>query len=59
MEGWPGHVLQNMKNICQGAAILMEKEIQFDSNGGDHMETSPAEINEWLFRISQITNKEK
>ena len=57
--GWPGHVLQDMKNICQGASILMEKEIQFDSNGGDYMETSTAEINEWLFRISQITNKEK
>jgi hypothetical protein len=37
-----------MKALCNGAEIISEKAIQFDSTGGDHLETSLAEIESWL-----------
>jgi flavodoxin len=46
--GWPGHTLKDMKALCNGAEIISEKAIQFDSTGGDHLETSLAEIESWL-----------
>jgi flavodoxin len=46
--GWPGHTLKDMKKLCKNANILSEKAIQFDSTGGDHLETSLDEINDWM-----------
>jgi flavodoxin len=46
--GWPGHTLKDMKALCNGAEIISEKAIQFDSTGGDHLETSLAEIESWI-----------
>jgi flavodoxin len=46
--GWPGHTLKDMKALCIGAEIISEKAIQFDSIGGDHLETSLAEIESWI-----------
>lgn len=46
--GWPGHVIKDMEKACEGAVIAHEKEIQFDSNGGDQMMTSQKELNSWL-----------
>jgi flavodoxin len=46
--GWPGHTLKDMKALCKGAEIISEKAIQFDSTGGDHLETSLAEIESWI-----------
>jgi flavodoxin len=46
--GWPGHALKDMKALCNGAEIISEKAIQFDSTGGDYLETSLAEIESWI-----------
>ena len=45
--GWPGHVIKDMKSACRGAKIVCEMEVQFDSSGGDHMETSEKQIEKW------------
>ena len=52
--GWSGHTIADMKTACRGAAFAHEKEIQFDSNGGDHLETPMQEIKAWLPVITTI-----
>jgi flavodoxin len=49
--GWPGHTLKDMKALCNGAEIISEKAIQFDSMGGDHLETPLNEIESWISRL--------
>ena len=49
--GWPGHTIAEMKIACRGAAFAHEKEIQFDSNGGDHLATPMQEIKVWIAAI--------
>jgi len=46
--GWPGRVIKDMKKACKGATFEHEKEIQFDSTGGDRMETPKTEVEEWI-----------
>lgn len=52
--GWPGHVIKDMKAACPGAKTECAKEIRFDSNGGDHLETSEAEIDSWAQQVKQL-----
>jgi hypothetical protein len=40
-----------MKALCNGAEIISEKAIQFDSMGGDHLETPLNEIESWISRL--------
>jgi flavodoxin len=49
--GWPGHTLKDMKALCNGAEIIAETAVQFDSTGGDHLETPIAEIENWIKKI--------
>lgn len=49
--GWPGHVLDDMKHVCKGAAFEHEMAVQFDSTGGDKMETSLKEVDEWISEL--------
>lgn len=49
--GWPGHVIKDIKRVCKGAKFVHEMEIQFDSNGGDRLETSEAKIASWLEQL--------
>jgi flavodoxin len=35
-------------NTRRTAEIISEKAIQFDSTGGDHLETSPVKIENWI-----------
>jgi flavodoxin len=46
--GWPGHTLKDMKALLKNSEIISEKAIQFDSTGGDHLETSLKEIENWI-----------
>lgn len=46
--GWPGHVIADIKKACKGAEFACEKEIRFDSQGGDRLVTPEAELNAWL-----------
>ena len=49
--GWPGHVIKDMKAKCKGAEFAHEMQIQFDSMGKDHLETSQSTIDEWIEQI--------
>jgi hypothetical protein len=40
-----------MKALCKGAQIINEKAIQFDSTGGDKLETSLGEIENWINKL--------
>lgn len=49
--GWPGHVIKDIKKCCKGAVFIHEKEICFDSNGGDRMETPEQEVDLWAASV--------
>jgi hypothetical protein len=49
--GWRGHTLKDMKALCKGAQIISEKAIQFDSTGGDKLETPLGEIENWINQL--------
>ena len=53
--GWPGHVLRDMKKACGGAQFACEMEVKFDSQGGDHLETSQTELDAWMERVKKIS----
>ena len=42
---------------CKGAAFAHEMQIQFDSKGKDHLETSEEVITEWIGQINTDINK--
>ena len=52
--GWPGHVIEDMKAACHGAKTECAMEIRFDSNGGDHLETPEAEIDNWAQQVKKL-----
>ncbi len=52
--GWPGHVIKDMQNACKGAKSVCEMQIQFDSSGGDCMETPNAKVEEWIESVRQF-----
>jgi len=52
--GWPGHVIQDMKKACAGAAVACEMKVQFDSNGVDHLETSESRIEAWAQDVKAL-----
>ena len=56
-DKWPGHVIKDMKDKCKGAAFAHEMQIQFDSMGKDHLETSEDVITEWIGQIKMEINK--
>lgn len=56
--GWPGHVINDMKKASGSATISNEKEILFDSDGCDHMETSQSELEEWIKEVKKTLANE-
>lgn len=52
-----GHVIKDMEENCKGAAFAHEMQIQFDSKGKDHLETSEEVITEWIGQINTDINK--
>ena len=52
--GWPGHVIKDMKKACPGAKTICEMQVQFDSNGGDHLETPESEIKAWAQSVKAL-----
>ena len=43
-----------MKKACPGAATACEMQVQFDSNGGDHLETPESEIHSWAQSVKSL-----
>lgn len=52
--GWPGHVIKDIQKVCKGAKSACEMQIQFDSSGGDHMETNEREIQKWIECVKKL-----
>ena len=52
--GWPGHVIKDMKKACAGADIECEMQVQFDSDGGDRLETSEDRIDAWAQSVKAL-----
>lgn len=57
--GWPGHVIKDMKDKCSGAKFVHEMQIQFDSLGKDHLETSQSDIDRWITQIKEELEAQK
>ena len=53
-SGWPGHVIKDMKNACPGAEFACEMKVQFDSNGGAHLETPQSKIDAWAQSVKAL-----
>ena len=52
--GWPGHVIKDIKAACPGADFACEMQVQFDSNGGDHLETPEGKIDAWAQSVKAL-----
>ena len=52
--GWPGHVIKDMKKACKGADIACDMQVQFDSTGGDHLETPTEQIEQWIQQVKAL-----
>lgn len=53
-DGWPGHVIKDMKAACKGANVVCDMQIQFDSTGGSNLETPQEQINEWIQSVKNL-----
>ena len=52
--GWPGHVIKDMKQMCAGAKTACEMQVQFDSTGGDRLETPESRIDAWAQNVKKL-----
>ena len=52
--GWPGHVIQDIRAACEGAAFGPAMEVKFDSDGGSRMETPVQEIGDWIIQVKNL-----
>ena len=52
--GWPGHTIEDIKQLCQGAMFQYERAIQFDSQGGNRLITKPEEIDDWITLLMSL-----
>ena len=52
--GWPGHVIKDIKALSTGAEFACEMQAQFDSNGGDHLETPEGKIDAWAQSVKAL-----
>jgi flavodoxin len=49
--GWPAHALKDMRALLSGAEVISEYAVQFDSTGGDHLETPVRDIENWIEKL--------
>lgn len=52
--GWPGHVINDMKEACPGAKFACDMQVKFDSTGGAHLETPESEIRAWAQKVKEL-----
>ena len=52
--GWPGHVLADIAAACRGAKVTCDMQVKFDSNGGNHLETSETEVEAWALTVKAL-----
>jgi len=53
--GWPGHVIDDMKAVCEGASFMHEKEIRFSASedSRNQMKSSESEIKKWIDSLNE------
>lgn len=51
--GWPGHVINDMRNICKGAVFCHEIGVQFDYTGGSELVTLEKNIEAWIRQVKE------
>ncbi len=56
--GWPGHAIKDIKAACRGAEVVCERDVRFDSRGGDHMETAEKAVEAWIAAVTEILEGE-
>lgn len=55
--GWPGHVIKDMTKEAKGATVILPKEIQFDSQGGDKLISKESDIDAWVAQVKEFLEK--
>lgn len=56
--GWPGHVIKDMTAACKGANVVLPAQIQFDSDGGDRLETAQSQIDVWTTSVKELITRD-
>ncbi len=49
--GWPGHVIDDIEDACEGATFGPSLEVQFDSEGGPRQVTPQREVDAWIEEV--------
>ena len=52
--GWPGHCLEDMEQICQGARVLCPKKIHFSPKQFGRVETPRQELEQWMTQLKTL-----
>ncbi len=52
--GWPGNVIDDMREATSGAAAGPALEVRFDSTGGSRQETAQREVDAWMARVKKL-----
>ena len=52
--GWPGNVIDDMREATSGAAAGPALEVRFDSTGGSSQETAQREVDAWMARVKKL-----
>ena len=54
--GWPGSVIEDIEEACEGAEFGPSFEIQIDSNGGDVQKTPQRQVDAWVEEVCTYAN---
>ena len=52
--GWPGNVIDYMREATSGSAAGPALEVRFDSTGGSRQETAQREVDAWMARVKKL-----
>lgn len=57
--GWPGHTIKDIKDMASkaGATAALDFQVQFDSTGGDQMQTSEKAVADWAVRVKDFLDE--
>ncbi len=52
--GWPGHTIDDIEEIAEGAVAGPALEVAFDSTGGPNLVSDQTEIDAWIEQVSKL-----
>ena len=55
--GWPGSVIDDIREACPGAAFGPSAEVQFDSTGGARQVTPQAQVDAWVAAVKAAAER--